>query len=336
MEILELDPYDDPSVTAWHGVFERSQSDGREYPNPWRLAEVVAELREPGRRRRFLAFSGIVDGTVVCAGAMSLPQLDNRTTAVVAVDTEPALRRQGYGAAMLTHLEERAAAEGRTLINTETFYPYDAPADGAGHDNADFLTHRGFGFGLGDVHRRLALPVDPALLDALAAEAEPHHASYRIQTWRGRVPDDLVASFAPINASLMTEAPVGEIEREPETVDVGALREEEALREAQGRVGYTAVAVDSDGEVRAFTTIMTTVHEPGRCYQWGTVVERAHRGHRLGVAVKVANLRALVQHDPPLRELFTYNAEVNAHMVAINDALGFETVERLGEFQKRR
>jgi len=335
VEIGEVDPFDDDQVAAWHAVYERSQSHDRAFPSPWRLPEAEAALRDPGRRRRIVALSGRVDGAVVCSGAIRMPQLDNLASAALAVDTEPALRRRGYGAAMLAHLEQCAVAEGRTLLDTETFYPGDAPADGAGHDNADFLTHRGYVFGLGDVHRRLELPAEPALLDRLAGEAAPHHAAYQVRTWRGRVPDELVESFATINASLMTEAPAGEVEREPEVADVAVLREEEALREQQGRVPYVAVAVDRDGTVVAFTTVMTTVHEPGRGYQWGTVVDRAHRGHRLGIAVKVANLRALQQHDPPVRELFTYNAEVNTHMVAINEALGFVAVERLGEFQKR-
>ena len=335
MEISEVDPFDDGQVAAWHAVYERSQSHDRPFPNPWSLPEVAAGLRDPGRRRRFVAFSGTVDGAVVCSGALWLPQLDNLASASLAVDTEPALRRRGYGAAMLEFLEQRAVAEGRRLLNTETFYPGDAPTDGAGHDNADFLTHRGYVFGLGDVHRRLELPADPVLLDRLAEEAAPHHAAYEIRTWRGRVPDELVESFATINASLMSEAPAGEVEREAEVADVAVLREEEALREQQGREPYIAVAVDRAGTVVAFTTVMTTVHEPGRGYQWGTVVDRAHRGYRLGMALKVANLRVLQQHNPPVRELFTYNAEVNAHMVAINDAVGFVAVERLGEFQKR-
>ena len=48
----------------------------------------------------------------------------------------------------------------------------------------------------------------------------------------------------------------------------------------------------------AYTDIATTVHEPGRAYQWGTLVRRDARGHRLGLAVKVANLR-LLQDDVP-------------------------------------
>ena len=89
------------------------------------------------------------------------------------------------------------------------------------------------------------------------------------------------------------------------------------------------------GVVVAYTDLATTVHEPGRAYQWGTLVHRAHRGHRLGVAVKVANLRLLQSERPDIVRLTTYNAEVNAHMIGVNEALGFRPVARLGDFQKR-
>ena len=48
----------------------------------------------------------------------------------------------------------------------------------------------------------------------------------------------------------------------------------------------------------AYTDIATTVHEPGRAYQWGTLVRGDARGHRLGLAVKVANLRLLQRERP--------------------------------------
>ena len=33
--------------------------------------------------------------------------------------------------------------------------------------------------------------------------------------------------------------------------------------------------------------------------------------------------------------VFTYNAEVNDHMIAVNEQMGFRPVARLGEFQKK-
>jgi hypothetical protein len=63
-------------------------------------------------------------------------------------------------------------------------------------------------------------------------------------------------------------------------------------------------------------------------------VRRSARGHRLGLALKVANLRLLQRERPDILSVTTYNAEVNAHMIGVNQRLGFRPVARLGEFQK--
>jgi GNAT superfamily N-acetyltransferase len=104
---------------------------------------------------------------------------------------------------------------------------------------------------------------------------------------------------------------------------------------AAGRTTYTTVALTPDGAVVAYTDLVVPSHDPGRAYQWGTLVAPEHRGHRLGLAVKAHNLRQLQHHCPDLRILSTFNAEVNRHMVEVNERLGFRPVERLGEFQRK-
>ncbi|MCW2758985.1 MAG: mshD 3 [Nocardioidaceae bacterium] len=335
VDITLLDGSDAGLFRDWHTVQQVSQEHGRPYANVWTHDQVLSEVRAPTSRRRFLPYAGVVDGAVVSAGVLSLPMADNLTASNVTVDTRPELRGRGYGGAMLAHLEAVAASEGRTLADTEIPYPYDAPADGAGHPDVEFATRRGYAFGLGDVHRMLELPAPDGLLERLADDAAPHHTTYRVVAFAGPVPDEHLASYAVINASLMTEAPAGEIEREAESTDPALVREAEALQEAQGRTPYVALALDPQGEVAAYTKLLSSRQEPGKGYQWGTVVRRQDRGHRLGVAVKVANLRLLQAEEPDVERVFTYNAEVNVHMVAINDAVGFRPVERLGEFRKR-
>jgi GNAT superfamily N-acetyltransferase len=335
MEIQLLDGTDAGLFRDWHATQQRSQEHERPYANVWSHDQVLAEVRSPTARRRFLPYAGVVDGEVVTAAVLSLPTRDNLTSCEITVDTCPDRRRRGHGSAMVAHLEQVAAAEGRTLVNTEVPYPFASPVDGAGHPDVDFLTRRGYVFGLGDVQRMLPLPVDDDLLARLEQDAAPHHAAYRLETVVGPVPDEHVASFAVIDASLMTEAPVGEIQREASTSDPAAVREAEALATAQGRTSYRVLAIDPAGEVAAFTTLVSSREEPTKGYQWGTVVRRQDRGHRPGVAVKVANLQLFQRHEPTVQRLITYNAEVNGHMVGINDALGFVPVERMGEFQKR-
>jgi hypothetical protein len=65
--------------------------------------------------------------------------------------------------------------------------------------------------------------------------------------------------------------------------------------------------------------------------EWGlqdlTAVARPHRGHRLGLLVKVAMLELLADREPQLARIFTGNADSNEHMIAINNDLGFGVVD---------
>ena len=67
--------------------------------------------------------------------------------------------------------------------------------------------------------------------------------------------------------------------------------------------------------------------EAGAAVERDAVVARAHRGNRLGLAVKTANLRELARVDPGRRHVETMNAEDNPWMVQINIDLGFEVIE---------
>ncbi len=50
---------------------------------------------------------------------------------------------------------------------------------------------------------------------------------------------------------------------------------------------------------------------------------REHRGRGLGLLVKIANVRRLAEGSPATTRLKTFNADENAPMRRINDALGF-------------
>lgn len=335
LQIVPLDPFDDAAMTAWHATYFTSTTHQREFSTPWMLEEMRAELRVDNPGTKLLGWSGIVDGTVVCTGFMSLSLLDNVKQAWIDVNTHPDHRRQGYGSAMLEHLVEEARRRDRPVIAAEASYPYDAPADGAGQPNVQFLLHQGFTFGLGDVQRVLDLPADEALLDELVSKAAPHHRDYEIRQFRGPVPDDIIDSFGDLIGLLVTEAPMGEMELEREVFDADRIRADERTLEEAGRTKYTTVAMTGDGTVAAYSDVVVAEHDPGRVYQWGTLSRPEHRGHRLGIAVKAHNLLWLQRERPDLKRLITYNAEVNTYMIAVNDLMGFGPVERLGEFQRK-
>jgi GNAT superfamily N-acetyltransferase len=346
-------PGDDEALAAWHATYDAASRFGREFSTPYALPEIRADLTTANPGERMLLWSGYVDEPweplqhqqgvgaatavtgVAVTGIMFLPLMDNLQQAWVEVDTLPALRRRGLGSQMLDHLVQVARDQGRSILASEAAYPYAGPADGAGQESVEFLLRRGFTLGLADVQRRLELPADEALLERLVQESAPHHTDYAIRSFTGPVPEDLRAAYARTVGELLAEAPMGELHLEREVIDEERMRAGDERFAAAGRTRWNTVAVAGDGTVAAYSELVVPEHDPGMVYQWGTLVLPEHRGHRLGLATKAANLLRLQHHRPDLREVRTYNAESNTHMVAVNDAMGFRPVERLGEFERR-
>jgi GNAT superfamily N-acetyltransferase len=102
-----------------------------------------------------------------------------------------------------------------------------------------------------------------------------------------------------------------------------------------GRVRYETVALDPDGRVVAQSTLALSLAHSRTVFQWGTFVHREHRGHRLGLATKAVNLRAVQTARDDLALVVTQNGETNDHMVAINERMGFRPIEVCAELVKR-
>lgn len=337
LDIRPVDPTDPASFDPFFDVYAAACSHGPqgEYATVWQSEEVRVAMADPDERTFRLGWSGHLDGRVVATGWLQGSTVDNTDLADVLVCCPPAERGHGYAAEVLAHVEDEARARGRSRLVGEVVWPYADGVAGSGSAELAWARRQGFELGLVDVQRRLPLPVDPALLDALAAQAAPHHEGYTLRSFVGPVPDDIVEAWAALSATLMTEAPMGDIEREAEVGDVAAVRAAEAMVEKQGRRKVSTAAFAPDGELVACTDLALTVHESERAYQWGTLVRPDHRGHRLGLAIKVANLRLLQETEPQITTLVTFNADVNAPMVAVNDLLGFRPVQWMGELQKR-
>jgi GNAT superfamily N-acetyltransferase len=342
LRIVEVDPTDLEGFRPFHEVYDTALKDGPagEFSTVWQADEVREAMADPDGRIFRIGWAGWLDDPeraprVVATGWMSGSTLDNTDLANVLVCCTPAERGHGYAATMLAHVEEQARSRGRDRLVGEVVWPYDGGADGTGSTDLAWARRQGFELALVDVQRRLPVPVPLDELDALAAEAASHHEGYELRSFAGPMPDDLLEGWATLSATLVIEAPTGDIDREVETADVASIRAEEALLERQGRIRIGTAALAADGALVAYTDLVVTTHESERAYQWGTLVRPDHRGHRLGLAVKVANLRLLQDTQPQITTVVTFNADVNAPMVAVNERLGFRPVQWLGELQKR-
>jgi RimJ/RimL family protein N-acetyltransferase len=111
-------------------------------------------------------------------------------------------------------------------------------------------------------------------------------------------------------------------------------QQEDELRD-QGRTRLTVLAYSPAGDAVAYSNVTSASDsdDPG-IDQWATIVRPDHRGHRLGLAIKCALTRAVQENFPGAGYVRTQNAETNAPMVAIHEALGFAVHSIEGEFQK--
>lgn len=332
MQIAPLDFGDDAAVAAWHAVYAAGLSYGREDPPMWTLPEMVVAYRHPDHTERRHVFVAVDDAGRVLGGAdVSLPLLDNPTLATFDLIVDPEHRRRGIGTALLSYTEDWVTAEGRTSVLSELDAP---PVDADSSPYALFAKKHGYTCRLVEVRRMLTLPVPPERLAELGRHAAERAGAYELVSWAGACPDQYAEAYAHLKGLLSVEAPMGELDYEQERWDVERLRGDEERAVAQGRTLYTSIAIAPDGEIAGHTQIAVPRHDPGRAFQWDTLVLTAHRGHRLGLALKVANLAAMTAAHPDITRINTWNAEVNGPMIAVNEAIGFQKIEELQEWQR--
>lgn len=132
---------------------------------------------------------------------------------------------------------------------------------------------------------------------------------------------------------MSTDAPSGDIELDEEDWDAERVRQQWNTPSPVWGVESVARHVPS-GRLVAFTDIFVRSGQPDLAVQSDTLVLCEHRGNALGLAVKLANLRALQCERADVRIVRTWNADTNTHMVAINERLGFTVTGWTREWAK--
>ncbi len=325
MEIREIDVRDDVTLRALYDMEARAVLLGREGMPHWSWHEFAAVFQKPDPGEEFYLVGGWDDGRLVGSATLWLPMLDNLDKAWVDVQVDPAHRRRGHGRALLEEVLTRADAEGRTPM-IETKVPFASLED---HGHRRFAERAGFTFANVEMVRHLELPVPGVEIAEWEQEAAEKAGGYTIETHVDDVPEHLLPSYLTLLGQLAVDAPTGEVDFEEEQMTPERFRANQESLKAAGRTIYETLAVTDDGTglVAAHSTMSVPALPKTDVSQWGTFVHREHRGHRLGLAIKAANLRVVQRTHPEMRRIVTQNAETNDWMVAINVRMGFEPVE---------
>jgi hypothetical protein len=181
-----------------------------------------------------------------------------------------------------------------------------------------------------EVRRLVVVKPQPAPLVAAAAAAS---SDYDLERFVGACPEERLGDMQLLREAINDAPEDGEFEAYPPE----RIRTVERWLAGQQQTPYTIVARHRDSGAAAGITIVCT-HElrPAVAAQEDTSVVAGHRGHRLGLRMKLAMLDWLRVERPDVEAIDTWNAAGNAPMIAINDALGCLKVAEALRFRKLR
>lgn len=287
-------------------------------------------------------------GRPVGVAMIDLPLVDNRDVALISVAVDPLVRRQGIGSALLDAALDWARQLGRNTFQaftwdrlTERGSSTVSARDGDGAIDptaagASFLLHRDFVLAQVDVMSALRLPPQRALADAAIEATASMPGDYALIQWRGGTPAARQHDLASLMMTMSTDMPLGEASFEKEAYDEERIRHLDAVLVDAGVDQLVTCALHRPtGRLVGFTRIVHDAARPHVADQWDTLVVGAHRGNRLGLAMKSASHATLRDTWPSTVRVVTGNASENAWMLDINRRLGFAPVAASGWFERR-
>jgi GNAT superfamily N-acetyltransferase/RimJ/RimL family protein N-acetyltransferase len=294
--------------------------------HPMTEHECVGELRHGWDGEPGTAFVAAVDGVDVAVGWHHTSTYDNQHLAWLEVEVVPELRRRRHGSALLEHLVDRARSEGRTTVGAAGWDATGAQA---------FAGRHGFAQKSVEVHRRqYVVGLDWTALDRLHDETLGHAAAYELVRWPSPTPEADLAGLAELTAAI-NDAPTDDLDVEDEVFPPERIAAYEHTWEARGHRLYRVVARHREsGRLAGQSVVAVDGERPELAEQHDTSVVAAHRGHRLGLLLKLEMLGWLSEDEPQVREIDTWNAESNDHMIGVNEILGYRVLGRVLDFQR--
>jgi GNAT superfamily N-acetyltransferase len=309
-------------------------------------AEMLSEW-EDATDSLHVGFVARMDGAVAGMVTLAYAQEEGAQTAEFDILVPEAQAGRGVERALLSRAEEDATSRGRSILQTWTLHrPQEQermlmPTTGWGRIPATPLSDiiEGAGYTLEQVERNSEydLRSDAADVRRMLADASASAgADYRVLSWTLPTPPELRDGYAAVLARLSTDAPSGDMDFVAEHYDADRVVRRDAMLTSAGQlVSVAAVEHVPTGELVAYNELLIGADRCGVTHQFGTLVASHHRGHRLGMIVKCANLLRWRELVPTSPVVSTFNAEENRPMLDINEAIGFVPVSYSGAWQKR-
>lgn len=325
LDPLALDARDVDGAVAVKTAVQRLDAPYDEVPplsSRWASSLIHGWDGEPPRA----AVAVDAHGRVVGVLELSLPMRDNQHLGWVQLGVDPAVRRSGVGSLLLNAAMDEIRAAGRRVLVGD--FHQSPPAEG-------FAAAHGLVEASRELARRQDLwRLDPGLVTSVAEEARAHASAYELVRIPAPAPTGLVDQVVAVLGAI-NDAPTDDLQLEDEQFSAARLSAFYAAQAAYGRRLYhLAARRHGDTALAGHTMVAVDADHPFQAYQFDTSVRREHRGHRLGLLLKSCMVQWLAEAEPQLRNLDTWNAASNEHMVAVNERLGYRVVGASVSYQK--
>jgi RimJ/RimL family protein N-acetyltransferase len=257
----------------------------------------------------------------------NVPKRDNLHLATAGIVVHPDHRRQGHGSAMVDEILRLTKENGRRTL-----------WGGCWADNtagAAFLKKHGFTYASHDARRFQYLDqLDQDQLDQQYELARQKATDYELVRVQVPTDEDLLTQLIEVTAAI-NDAPMGELDFEDELFDLQRLKDFEFAAQAKGERLYRVFARHKQtGAVGGHTVMMVQPKRPTFGEQYDTAVHRDHRGHRLGILLKLAMMRWLAEVEPQIERIETWNQADNRYMIDANEAIGYRLSRIYDTYQR--
>ncbi len=158
-------------------------------------------------------------------------------------------------------------------------------------------------------------------------------AGYSVARLPGPTPPEHQDAVAAMY-QVLNDAPQVSSSQQDEQWTAGRVAAEDQWHAARGNRVYAILARTGTNAQPAGLTRIVVRSAGDLALQLETAVAAAHRGHRLGYLMKATMLSWLLEAEPQVRRISTFNTASNAHMIAVNAELGYIPVERWTFFER--
>ncbi|MCO5294498.1 MAG: GNAT family N-acetyltransferase [Homoserinimonas sp.] len=288
-----------------------------------------------------------VSGKIVARAIIEVPSEEDSRDLWLSVEVLSDFRRNGIGSALYDGLLELARATGRKILQSYPMHKHSPDSaqlpspTGFGsipieNPESRFLLARGFKLEQVERYSRLQLPMLQEKFDSLYSAAEAAAGSdYRVVRWIGRTPEKYLTSMAKLHNRMSTDAPTAALDFAEEDWDEKRVIELDDSRQKSPRIMLTVAAEDVfSGDLVGFSELLVPPQISRAVDQNDTLILKEHRGHRLGMLLKLSNLQYLEETFPGHPAVTTFNAEENRPMLEVNEAMGFVPVGYAGGWKR--